>query len=70
MARVAGHLKKTISPNTVTIGKKARRAKIPKLINKTSERPASQTAYTRKAGYILSVSKFQVFIKQETPDVN
>jgi hypothetical protein len=34
MALVAGHLKRTISPNTEIIGKRARRAKIPKLIHK------------------------------------
>jgi len=33
MAFVAGHLRRTMSPNTDRIGKRARKAKIPKLMN-------------------------------------
>ncbi|MFQ6109426.1 MAG: hypothetical protein ACE5L7_07725 [Candidatus Aminicenantales bacterium] len=33
MARVAGHLNKTISTNTETIGRRAKRDKIPRLIS-------------------------------------
>jgi hypothetical protein len=63
MALVAGHLKRTMSPKTVMIGRRASRASIPKLKSKSFVFVVYPVMHTNSLGYIMDWNKFPDFIK-------